>query len=148
MARSSKKNHTDLNDLPDGWETKDDLVRIMAVDRLVLDAIKNLATLPGTAAMDFSDPAKGLMKNLFMGAGWQLTLFGCAFMLGLYKSYALRHESNLRINGRVLVNLGRIIRGPWRVHNHTVYVWDQHAYFELSMFDGDIHRYVDFNAPK
>jgi hypothetical protein len=120
----------------------------MCSDQHVLDLIKKVRPLPGEPMMDFTDPALGLTRSLFMGTGWKLTLFGCAFMLNAYRSYSLRHEANLRINGHVLINLGRIIRGPWHVHNMIVYVWDQEMHFELAMFDGDVHRFVEFNGPK
>lgn len=148
MGRLLKKIPRDLNDLPSRYETRLDLVNAICKDQHVLDLVKQVRPLPGEPTIDFTDPVSGLMKSLFMGTSWRLTLFGCAFMLNTYKSYSARHESNLRIGGRVLLNLGRIIRGPWHVHNMLVYVWDQQVHFELAMFDGDVCRFVDFNAPK
>ena len=46
------------------------------------------------------------------------------------------------------MHIGRIINGPWHVNNSAVFVWDQLIHFELSMFDGDLHRFVDFHSPK
>lgn len=48
------------------------------------------------------------------------------------------------MTGRVLINMGRIARGPWHCSGTRLWVFDQGVHFELAMFDGHAHGLVDF----
>jgi hypothetical protein len=133
MARLSKKSQQDLNDLPSGWSSRQVL----------------LAHLCDTDIdQDISKQIRDQRSKIFVGTGWQLSSFGCAMLGKLYKPYVIANDSNALVTGRILMNLGRLINGPWHVHGRSMIVWDQSVYFELSMFDGNLHQFVDFRSPK
>jgi len=72
-----------------------------------------------------------------------------ALLLGrTYKHWTIHNSANASMTGRVIVGMNRLIHGPWHAHNTTITVWDQFLHFELAMFDGDLHRFVDFKAPR
>ena len=133
MVRLSKKTQQDLNDLPLGWSSRAELINHLIEgqndDAVVREIRQNLS-------------------KIFVGTSWQLSSFGCAVISGLYKTYVSNNDNNARMTGRILMSLGGIIRGPWYVYNRSIFVWDQNTHFELSMFDGDLHRFVEFHSPK
>lgn len=95
------------------------------------------------------DSAKGWLANLFVQNGWQLTMFGAVLLSSTYKHWTIRNDANASVTGRVIVNMNRLIHGPWYTHHNTkIMVWDQFLHFELAMFDGNLHRFVDFKAPR
>jgi hypothetical protein len=133
MARLSLKSKHDLNDLPTGWSSRQELLSHLC--SIAVDT-------------DISMQINLHRSKIFAGTSWQLSAIGRDMLGRLYKTYVIKHEANARVNGRVLMNIGRIINGPWHVNNTAMFVWDQSVYFELSMFDGDLHRFVDFRSPK
>ena len=80
----------------------------------------------------------------FIKNSWQLTSLGAIAMYSTCQSWALEHTDNAAINGRVLINMGRITQGPWCNRGRHVYVWTEGTHFEMLMFDGSIKRFVDF----
>ena len=98
--------------------------------------------------MDPRRPEMHLMAHVFVFNSWQLTLFGKHLLSSTYKHWSMKNANNARVNGRILLNMGPIMRSPWHLQNSEIVVWMPEAHFELAMFDGDVHRFVDFNAPK
>lgn len=122
------------------------MINMICLDPRVMEMVRNIATLPGEIPINPVSPSEDLVRLMFVGTGWQLTMFGFAFMVNAYKSYSVGNQDNRVLKGRILVNLGRIVNGPWNVHGPTVHLWDQTSYFELSMFDGSLDHYVGFHA--
>lgn len=90
-----------------------------------------------------------LSRWMFAQNSWQLTLSGWTFMSKIFTSYySHKNVNNYRVNGRVLINMSRLVKGPWYILNGKVYVWNHLAHFELSMFDGNVHEYINFHVPK
>jgi len=133
MARLSKKIQLDLNDLPTGWSSRQVLLAHLCDNDI---------------DPDISRQIREQRSKIFVGTGWQLSSFGFEMLRRLYKPYVISNDTNAVVTGRILMNLGRLINGPWYVYNRAIVVWDQSIYFELSMLDGDLHRFVDFRAPK
>ena len=86
----------------------------------------------------------GFVRILFMKNSWQLTSWGAVAMISVCQSWTLEHDDNAVINGRILLNMGKIIKSPWYNRGRHVYVWNQGVHFEMQMFDGSIRRFVDF----
>jgi hypothetical protein len=92
----------------------------------------------------FPKEVNGIVQIMFMKNSWQLTNTGALFLGNTCECYKSCHVNNALLNGRVLVNMGKIIESPWYNKGQFVYVWKQTTYFELQMFDGDIHRFIEF----
>jgi hypothetical protein len=148
MARSSKKNPQDLNDLPAGWSTREELALLICQDPDAVAAWNRHVRLGAKQRYSEDDPVKGWTSNLFVQNSWQLTMFGSALLGSTYKHWIIRNDANARLTGRVIVNMNRLINGPWHAHNTSIRVWDQYLNFELAMFDGNLHQFVDFRSPR
>lgn len=138
--------------IPIGWETKSQLIQRMLDDEFAVKSW-NMAISDPTLLTPMTDTDGSTIaiwsKQLFLQNSWQLTLFGCTFLCSVYKDYYInKHNANYRTNGRILINLSKLVNGPWYIHNGSVYTWNQSVHFELVMFDGNVHDYVNFNVPK
>jgi len=138
MARLYKKIPKDLSLLPEGWQTREELLSMLLDDARVIETWKHHHTgmIP--------DSIDGLIRTLFMKNSWQLTSWGAVAMVSVCQSYTLAHDDNALINGRILLNMGKIIQSPWYNRGRHVYVWNAGVHFEMQMFDGSIRRFVDF----
>ena len=138
MARLSKKNLKDLSLLPEGWQTREELLSMLLDDpRVVESGRQNQAGM-------LPEGVDGFVRILFMKNSWQLTSWGAVAMISVCQSWTLEHDDNAVINGRILLNMGKIIKSPWYNRGRHVYVWNQGVHFEMQMFDGSIRRFVDF----
>lgn len=144
MAQLSKKNPQILNDLPTKWSTRKELIAIL-IDQPV---VAGLIAASGKTGLQHPDEINVVSGAMFVGNGMQLTKIGCSIMCKLYSTYRLANDANLSVSGRLLIHLSRIITKPWHLSGQTIYLWDQHVHFEIAMFDGDLHRFVDFRSPR
>jgi hypothetical protein len=145
MGKLLKKNPQDLNDLPSGWITREELIQLIIRDPNAKRIWNELALAKIPGRVNIEDLR---LISLFNPNSWRLTRFGGKFLSMVYTHWGLCNDTNLRVNGRILVNTGRILHAPWDIKNSTVTVWNQQTHFELAMFDGDIRRFVDFYVPK
>lgn len=138
MAKSPQKTPKYLDRLPEGWQSREDLLSILLNNDDVVDTWKN------TESRILPNNVDDILRILFMRNSWQLTTWGAAAMMRACCAWKLEHPENLLINGRVLINMGRIIQSPWFNHGRVIYVWDEGVHFEMQMFDGNIHKFIDF----
>jgi hypothetical protein len=143
MARIYRKTSNDINCLPTGWQTQLELLSLLLDNQEIYKKWSNLN--PG---MMMPDTVDGIERLFFMKNSWQLTSFGAVALVHTNKSWVLEHQDNALINGRVLLNMSKIINSPWYNRGRHVYVWDEGVHFEMQMFDGSIKSFVDFYLPK
>jgi hypothetical protein len=141
MARLLRKIPKDLNELPVGWQTKEDLVSLLFEDHFTQKIWRDHYPDQALPTVDAA------AKILFMKNTWQLTTFGASVLVRAYKSWCVEHQNNTIINGKILINMSRIIQGPWYNRALHTYVWDETTHFTMQMFDGDIKSFVDFHLP-
>lgn len=141
MGKLLKKNPQAPNDLPSGWITREELIQLIIRD-------PNAKRIWNESALGRVNIEDLRLISLFNPNSWRLTRFGGKFLSMAYTHWRLCNDNNLQVNGRILVNTGRILHAPWDIHNSTVTVWNQQTHFELAMFDGDMRRFVDFYVPK
>jgi len=142
MARLSREIYKDLNCLPIGWETREDLINIIIHNSQIMDACNKIAAGVQSTGID------GYMRLFFMKNSWQLTSWGALALIKTYQSWTLLHDDNALISGRILINMSKIIKSPWIARGRHVYVWNESVHFEMQMFDGSIKNFVDFYIPK
>ena len=143
MARLSKKITADLDDLPDGYSSKEELIALLLNDPAVV--AKWISASPGQhPTMDVNS----VINAAFIRNSWQLTWWGCAALIASHRRFLLKNANNSVINGRILINLNNIINGPWKLQGQYLVVWDQTIHFELQIFDGDMQQFVDFHVPR
>lgn len=140
MVRLSKKNPNNNNDLPTGWTNKDELVTVLLSDKSFTLSVQKGAKVPLRTIHD-------IKKLMFMHRSWQMTKWGCSILQRSYNWYNIELADKDQITGKVVINLNKIICGPWHIHHNVLMVWNHSSFFELAMFDNDIKRYVDFYVP-
>jgi len=125
--------------LPSGWHLREELVLALLNNWEIVETWHNLqhSILPNTT--------DEIVRLFFIKNSWQLTNLGAIAMYSTCQSWALEHADNAAINGRVLINMGRITQSPWCNRGRHVYVWNEGTHFEMLMFDGSIKRFVDFH---
>ena len=140
-----KKPVKGLSELPSSWRTRDELISCIISD---YNARKLWNELAIAKYSEHPNIEHLWLTTLFYYNSWRLSLFGGIFMTTLYKNWRLKNENNIKVNGKILINMNRILQAPWHLRNSTIVVWNQSTNFELSMFDGDLHQFVEFNLPK
>jgi hypothetical protein len=138
MARLLRKIPKHLNPLPIGWHSREELVLALLNNLEIVEIWNNLQQGISFNTVD------EIVRLFFIKNSWQLTSLGAIAMYSTCQSWALEHTDNAAINGRVLINMGRITQGPWCNRGRHVYVWNEGTHFEMLMFDGSIKRFVDF----
>jgi len=86
-------------------------------------------------------------KFLFQKNGWQLSFYGNIIFRDIFYSYKIENITQEQLTGKVIINLSKLLNGPWCCKDTCLYVWNQPRWFELKMFDSDLKRYIDFYAP-
>lgn len=144
MARLLKKIPNDLNNLETTWSSRDEFIAHITSDVDFLPKVKN--ALPNEG--EFLKSPKDWTRHLFMPTGWQLTTFGCAILIRAYRSYRIAGPCKDDLTGRLIVNLNKLVNGPWYVNDSAIYVWDQKMHFELQIYNGDLATYINAYFPK
>jgi hypothetical protein len=127
----------DLPDLPTDFASRNDCIEF----------IKKNTSFPINGHIDLKNE-KDFEAAFFTGTQWQLTLFGCGYLSAHYKSWVLGHEANLSVTPRLILNIGRLLQSPWYIKRGSIITWNQDIHFELAMFEGNVHKYIDFYIPK
>lgn len=83
-----------------------------------------------------------------MNQGWRLTHSGFQAVSAHYIHYSVTNDQNHLLTGKILINMDNCVGGPWFLRGATVYLFDQTVGFELQMFGGDLHTFVDFKRSK
>ena len=143
MYRLLKKLPNNLKDLPTGFSTREEFASLMLLDQSSFMRIKN--STPTDISAGSVDE---LIKLIFTKSGWQLTQFGCSALMRSYNWFSVDNIDYNYMTGKILLNFGQIIKGPWYAANTRLILWDQSIYFEVQMFDKNIKKYVDFYVPK
>ena len=138
MARLLRKIPKHLNPLPIGWHSREELVLALLNNLEIVEIWNNLQQGISFNTVD------EIVRLFFIKNSWQLTSLGAIAMYSTCQSWALEHTDTAAINGRVLINMGRITQSPWCNRGRHVYVWNEGTHFEMLMFDGSIKRFVDF----
>lgn len=138
MARLSRKSSKELPVLPLGYATATELVAELIDNLSIYECWKQ--HYPGMMPSDL----QGLVRVMFMKNSWQLTSFGAVCLSQTFKCWELEHHDNVLINGRILLNMGHIVKSPWYNRGRYTYVWSEGVNFEMWMFDGSLKSFVDF----
>jgi len=138
MARISQNPLNKGKVLPDNWDTREELVN------LLLENQENITIWKSNINESFPDTPSDFIKYVFMKNSWQLTSWGAIVLSHISQFWLLENSDNVMINGRALINMGKIINGPWYHRGRHVYVWNEFSHFEMQMFDGSIRRFIDF----
>jgi len=85
-------------------------------------------------------------KFMFSNKGWRLTPTGADMLMQHYKSYQSTHEDNCIITGKLLIQMNRLINGPWILRNRTVTIWNSQIHFELQLVGGKLLDLIDFKC--
>lgn len=99
--------------------------------------------IPNQIALHFEDIRPEKVRSfIFANHGWRLSATGFSF-LSLYYTY-YTYSSDFKLTGKIILGMDRSIKGPWFIRGKQVSFFDQNTYFELSMFNGDLDKFVDF----
>ena len=94
-----------------------------------------------------SDTAS-IRQMLFINKGWRLTSKGLAIIENGFESYTISNESNKILTPKILLNMDPCVKSPWYVTTTgKVTFFNRSAFFELSMFDGNLNTYVESISP-
>lgn len=86
--------------------------------------------------------------TVFVQKSWQVSALGFTFFRSYYQSFSAYNEVNNLITGNVILGLNNIIKGPWAIRRNVIYTWNPDIYFEIKMFDGNVHEFLLFNDQK
>jgi hypothetical protein len=89
-----------------------------------------------------------IQRYFFVGQGWRLTGRGDHELSRWYRQFISANPENEIITGKVLLNLDTAIRGPWRIRDQEIIVYDPTIHFELQMVDGSAHQYAEFRRSR
>lgn len=100
--------------------------------------------IPNQIALHFEDTRPEKLRSfIFANNGWRLSADGFLF-LSLYYKYYTYKCSDFKLTGKIILGLDRSVNGPWFIRGKQVSFFDQNVYFELSLFNGDLDKFVDF----
>ena len=94
---------------------------------------------------DFQDSA-AIFNFMFINRGWRLSRKGNTFLSNYYKSYRSKHENNFEVTGKLLLQMNKIINGPWYLEDDTVIIWNSTIHFELQLVDGKLSDLLEFKS--
>ena len=90
-----------------------------------------------------------LWKNaIFIQKSWQLTPLGLTYFSSHFKTFKKYNDANNMISANVILGLNELISGPWLIRRHYIYTWNEDIYFELMMFEGNVHEFLRFKGQK
>jgi hypothetical protein len=89
-----------------------------------------------------------IQRYFFVGQGWRLTGRGDHELSRWYQQFVSANPENEIITGKVLLNLDAAIRGPWRIRDQEIIVYDPAIHFEIQMVDGSAHQYAEFRKSR
>lgn len=137
-------------DLTANWKSPERLVNAMHSDDHTVNMWNDhINAYPLVPKLPRSLNIHDWVSWLFFPNSWQLTLDGHIFMCKTFSNYYVhKHNENYKQTGRLLINLSRIVNGPWYIINGKLFVWNHYAHFELSMLEGNVHDYVNLHVPK
>lgn len=138
---SYKKTKRTLEPLPEGWETRRDLMEMLIKDgEFLLSLSGKMPKIP--------DTLERLEGIFFPQKSWKLSRLGFEVLHATYACYCFHHAENLFTPNAILA-IGARLKGPWYVTSgQRIYIWDSVFHFEISMFDGNINQFARFNEPK
>lgn len=84
---------------------------------------------------------------LFQKNGWQLSFYGNIIFRATFTSYKVDNVTADHLTGKIIINLSKLVNGPWCHRGSSLYIWNQPCWFEMQMFEGDLKRYIDFYMP-
>lgn len=85
---------------------------------------------------------------IFIQQSWQLTALGLTYFSSHFKTFKKYNDANNMISANVILGLNEVISGPWLIRRHTIYTWNEDIYFELMMFEGNVHEFLRFKGQK
>jgi len=145
MDRLLRKIPNNLKDLPEGFNTKEELLNMILNDSTTVVQIKDKSEILAESLSSLHDI---LLNRMFFKIGWQLKIFGCKVLMRHYNWQAIDVTGQESRTGKVLLNFSKIVNSPWYFDHNRVIIWNQPIYFEIQMFDGNIKNFVDFYVPK
>lgn len=129
---------TGTKPLPSSWTTRSELASTVLND----PDLNDFAARHGTFGPHLVP--EEAVNLLFLGTSWRLTETGLSVMLNLYEAMIHSNQANNVITPRIIIGMSRIVAGPWSINRGAVIIWDKKLHFELTMVDGDIHRFIEF----
>lgn len=114
---------------------------------LAMDLVLQLRSQRDPSFLEDLNPER-IGRYFFVGQGWRLTGRGDYELSRWYRQFISENPANEIITGKVLLNLDAAIRGPWRIRDHEIIVYDPTVHFELQMVDGSVHAYADFRKSR
>ena len=107
---------------------------------------KNISSFLLTTAI-ISDVA-AIRQLLFINKGWRLTQKGLVVLENGFESFMISNDSNKILTPKILLNMDSCVNSPWFVTTTgKVTLFNRTAFFELSMFDGNLNTFVDSICP-
>lgn len=136
MVRLNRTNLDSLPLLKTNFSSKEELIEYVLNDGYTIEVWKafNSTFIPNDKSH--------IVKQSFDRSTWRLTWWGASNFVCSHQNWEIKLDPTFLLSGKTLINLNRIISGPWTIVNNCLYVWDQDLNFEIKLFDNDIKQFI------